>query len=70
MSRLMKVIILGQYVLMKFRISNEFRYGCSEIHKFVDSKTKSVGFINSIYNKIINYAYGVATADPRQQQQQ
>ncbi len=66
----MKVVILGQYMLMKFRISNEFRYGCSEIHKFVDSKTKSIGFINSIYNKAINYMYQFATSDPSQQQPQ
>lgn len=69
MQRLMKVFILGQYLLMKYRISNEFRYGCSDIHRFIDSKTKSIGFINSLYNKAIDYVYKFATADPRGQQQ-
>lgn len=70
MQRLMKVFILGQYLLMKFRISNEFRFGCSEIHKFVDTKTKSIGFVNSLYNKAIDYVHKFATADPRGQQPQ
>lgn len=70
MQRLMKVFILGQYLLMKFRISNEFRYGCSDIHRFIDSKTKSIGIVNSLYNKGIYYVYNFATADPRGQQPQ
>jgi hypothetical protein len=53
---------------MKFKISNEFKYGCSEIHKLVDEKTKSIGFINSAYNKVIEYVYKFATQDPRGQQ--
>lgn len=67
-NRMLKVFIMGQYMLMKFRISQEFRFGCSEVHKFVDSKTKSIGFINSLYNKGVDFAYNFATSDPRQQQ--
>ncbi len=70
MTRLMKIFIIGQYLLMKFRISNEFRYGCSEIHKFVDSKTKSIGFLNNVYNKGIDYVYKFATANPNGEQPQ
>jgi hypothetical protein len=58
---------MGQYMLMKYRISNEFRYGCSDIHKWIDSKTKSIGFINNLYNKGVDYAYKVATNVPQQQ---
>ncbi len=61
---------MGQYMLMKYRISNEFRYGCSAIHQWIDSKTKAVGFLNSLYNKGVDYAYKIATSDPRQQKQQ
>jgi hypothetical protein len=32
-----------------------------------DTKTKSIGFINSLYNKIIDKMYAFATADPRAQ---
>jgi hypothetical protein len=57
-------------LLMKFRISQEFRYGCSEVHKLIDSKTKAVGFINSLYNKGVDFAYKIATSNPNQQQAQ
>jgi hypothetical protein len=69
-NRLLKVFIMGQYMLMKFRISNEFRYGCSEVHKLIDSKTKAVGFVNSLYNKGIDFVYKIATSNPQPQQQQ
>lgn len=69
-NRLLKVFIMGQYLLMKFRISQEFRYGCSEVHKLIDSKTKSIGFVNSLYNKGVDFAYKMATSDPNQQQAQ
>jgi hypothetical protein len=70
LNRLLKVFIMGQYLLMKFRISNEFRYACSEVHKLVDSKTKAVGFVNSLYNKAIDFVYKIATSNPNQQQAQ
>jgi hypothetical protein len=68
MNKLLKVVLLGQYLWLKFKISNEFRFACSEIHKFFDSKTKSIGFINGFYNKAIDKIYAMATADPRAQQ--
>lgn len=70
LNKIMKVFIMGQYILMKYRISNEFRYGCSAIHQFIDSKTKSIGFINNLYNKGVDYAYKVATQNPQQPAQQ
>ncbi len=69
LNKLLKCFIMGQYMLMKYRISNEFRYGCGDIHKFIDSKTKSISFLNKIYNKGVDYVYKVATNVPQQQQQ-
>ena len=65
LNRMLKVVLMGQYLLLKFRISNQFRYSCSEVHKFFDTKTKSIGFINSLYNKLIDLIYKFATSDPR-----
>ena len=67
---MLKVFIMGQYMLMKFRISADFRSGCSEVHKFIDSKTKVIGFVNKLYNKGVDFAYKIATSDPNQQQAQ
>ena len=67
LNKIMKVFIMGQYILMKYRISNKFRFGCSAIHQWIDAKTKSIGFINNFYNKGIDYAYKIATQNPQQQ---
>lgn len=63
-NRMLKVFIMGQYMFMKFRISPDFRYGCSEVHKLIDSKTKAIGFVNSLYNKGVDFAYNMATSNP------
>lgn len=68
-NRMLKVFIMGQYMFMKYRIAQEFRYACSEVHKWIDSKTKAIGFINNLYNKGVNMAYNFATQVPQQQQQ-
>ena len=67
-NKLIKVFLMGQYLLMKYRVTNECRTAAGEIHRFIDGKTKSIGVINSLYNKGVEYAYKFATQDPRGQQ--
>ena len=69
MGKLLKVVLLGQYLLLKYKISQESRYAASEIHKMIDTKTKSIAFINSFYNKLVGYLYTFATADLQAQPQ-
>ncbi len=53
---------------MKYRITSECRTAAGEIHRFIDGKTKSIGFLNSLYNKGVDYAYKFATQNPSGQQ--
>lgn len=61
---------MGQYLLLKYRITNQCKYAASQIHNFIDQKTKIVGIVNKIYNKIVDYVYQYANQDPRGQQHQ
>ncbi len=61
---------MGQYLLLKYRITNQCRYAAGEIHKFIDEKTKIVGILNRAYNKIVDYVYKYANQDQRGQQHQ
>jgi hypothetical protein len=71
MGRIIKLFLIGQLLLVKYKINQEFRYSCTAVHSWVNQKTSGISVINSVYNKIIGYIYDFATKDlqvPPQQQ--
>jgi hypothetical protein len=65
MGRLIKVFIMAQFLMVKYRLNNEFRYACTSINTMIESKTQSIGFLNTGYKKVAGILYDYATRDPR-----
>lgn len=70
MGRLIKIFIMAQFLLVKYRLNNEFRYACTSVNNLIDDKTKSIGFLNNGYKKLAGWIHEYATRDPTQAQQQ
>ena len=65
MGRLIKIFIMGQFLLVKYRLNTEFRYACSAVNTTIEGYTSKVGFIHSGYQKAVGFVYNYATRDPR-----
>ncbi len=67
MGRLIKLFMIGQYLLIKYRISNEFRFASTSVNSWVDGKLAAVGFLQNAYRKVVGYVYDYANRNPEQQ---
>jgi len=56
--------------MVKYRLNSELRYACTSINTFIDTKTRSIGFLNNGYNKLAGILYDYATRDPQAAQAQ
>lgn len=63
-SRILKCLLIGQYNLLKFRMSVETQHAAKNINTFIESKLSGIGFLLSGYQKIIAYVYKLATQQP------
>jgi hypothetical protein len=70
MGRLIKVFIMAQFLMVKYRLNSEFRYACSSINSLIENKTSSIGFLNSGYKKLAGFLYDYATREPQAGQAQ
>lgn len=70
MGRAIKVFIMAQFLMVKYRLSNEFRYSCTSMNKFIEDKTQSIGFLHNGYKKIAGWIYDFANRDPNAAQAQ
>jgi hypothetical protein len=64
MNRLIKVFMIGQYLLIKYRINNEFRYASSSVNASIEAKISGVGFLLNGYKKIVGIVYDYANRQP------
>ena len=48
----LKIVMLGQFLITKYLIGNEFRYAVVAIDQMFDNYTKSIGILNMGYAKI------------------
>lgn len=69
MGRLIKIFIMAQFLLVKYRLNNEFRYACTSVNALIEDKTKFIGFLHNGYKKVAGLVYEYATRDPTQAQQ-
>ena len=60
-SRILKCLLIGQYNMLKFRVSMETQHAAKNINSFIENKLSGVGFLLSGYQKIIGYVYKMAT---------
>ena len=60
---------MGQFLFIKYRLNQEFRYSCSMINTFMEEKTSKIGFINQIYKKIAGWIHAYANRELTGQQQ-
>lgn len=67
-GRGLKLFVIGQFLFVKYRLNQEFRYATSSINTFIEQKTASIGFIHNGYKKIAGWVYDFATRDPRASQ--
>ena len=65
-SRILKCFLMGQFNLLKYRVSAETRHSAALIHSFINEKIRSISFLHSPYNKLADYMYKIATAQPQQ----
>lgn len=70
MGRIIKVFLMGQYLLIKYRINAEFKYSCANINQWILQKTYPIGFINKAYQTLSGWIYSYATKELGAQQQQ
>lgn len=70
MGRLIKLFIMAQFLMVKYRLNNEFRYACTTINALIEDKTKSIGFVNNGYKKVAGWLHEYVNRDPNAAQAQ
>ena len=63
-SRILKALLIGQFNLLKFRVTAETKHAATNINSYVVNKISGIGFVHKYYNKIIDYIYKFATQEP------
>lgn len=66
LGRILKCLLMGQYNLLKFRLSPETKHAATNINNFISSKISGIGFLHNLYNKMVDYIYKFATQNPGQ----
>jgi hypothetical protein len=64
MNRLIKVFMIGQYLLIKYRINNEFRYASSSVNAWIEAKISGIGFLLNGYKKLAGIVHDYANRQP------
>ena len=60
-NRIIKIFLLGQMLIMKYKINPEFRLSCTVVNKWIIDKIKGIDFIYSNYMLITNKIYSYAS---------
>ena len=59
-SKGIKIFLMGQMLLMKYKISPEFRGSCQVVNSWILTKTAGIAFLSSNYLKLSQMIYGYA----------
>lgn len=65
-SRILKALLIGQFNLLKFRVTAETKHAATNINSYVANKISGIGFVHKYYNILIDYIYKFATQQPGQ----
>ena len=63
-SRILKCLLIGQFNMLKYRMTNETRHAAANINSFIQSKLSGIGFLSNLYNKLVDFMYKMATQQP------
>ena len=61
-SKAIKIFLMGQMLLMKYKISPEFRGSCQVVNGWILQKTTGIHFLSSNYMKLSQMIYGYASS--------
>lgn len=64
MGRIIKIVVMVQFMLVKYRLNNEFKYACTSINSTIERLTSRIGFVNSGYKKLAGWVFDYANRDP------
>lgn len=67
MGRLIKIFLLGQLLIMKYKVNNEFKLTCSSVNAWILEKIKNIELIHSPYSKLTQWIYNFVNRDQQQQ---
>ena len=59
----MKVVLIGQVLLIKYKSSQEFRNSSSKVNTWILQKTAAIPVIYDGYAKVSNLIYNFASRD-------
>jgi hypothetical protein len=57
---IVKIVLMGQMLLMKYKISPEFRGSCQAVNRWILEKTAGIELLRSNYLKLSGMVYGYA----------
>lgn len=60
-GKAIKLFLLGQLLILKYKMNNDFKVACGVIHAWVMEKIRPFDSINSIYLKATDCVYSFAT---------
>ena len=63
-SRILKCVLIGQYNMLKYRVSPETQHAAKNINTFIESKLSGIGFVLGLYQKLTGFIYKMATQQP------
>lgn len=59
-NRIIKIFLIGQMLIMKYKINPEFRLSCTAVNKWVTEKIRGVDLLYSNYAMITGKIYSYA----------
>ena len=62
-SKLIKIFLLGQMLIMKYKVSAEFRGSCHVVDAWILTKTSGIDIIHTNYKKVSQIIYNYASKD-------
>lgn len=63
-GRGLKLFMIGQFLLIKYRINNQFRFASGSVNAWIEKITSPIGFVNAGYKKLAGWIYEYANKRP------
>lgn len=63
MGKIIKVILIGQMLLMKYKLNAEFRVSCRSVNAWILAKTSKIELLHSNYLKVSGLIFNYASKD-------
>lgn len=60
-GRAIKVFLLGQLLIVKYKMNNDFKLACGVTNAWVMEKLRPIAAVQSMYVKVIDWLYSFAS---------